>query len=154
LGFVNWWSNRIPYSKIGRQQKIIEMKKIFTIALSLLSSIICFAQRGGTERSYEIIGLADGDEIGESLKIAIPLLIVGFLIAYIFMWSKKDTSKTSNASANIGCLGIIIMAIGAFFLLPLLAWVEYIFVNIMTIGFAIVVVGVIIYFIYSALTRK
>ncbi|HPL05554.1 MAG TPA: hypothetical protein PLG05_10305 [Bacteroidales bacterium] len=130
------------------------MKKIFTIALSLLSSIICFAQRGGTERSYEIIGLADGDEIGESLKIAIPLLIVGFLIAYIFMWSKKDTSKTSNASANIGCLGIIIMAIGAFFLLPLLAWVEYIFVNIMTIGFAIVVVGVIIYFIYSALTRK
>ncbi|WP_130736934.1 hypothetical protein [Flavobacterium sp. J27] len=130
------------------------MKKLFTTVLTMLTSIICFAQRGGTERSYEAIGLADGDEIAESLKIAIPLLIVGFLIAYIFMWSKKDTSKTDDASTNIGCFGIIIMAVGAFFLLPLLAWVEYIFVNIMTIGFAIVVVGVIIYFIYSALTKK
>ena len=130
------------------------MKKVFTTALNMLTSIICFAQRGGTERSYEVIGLADGDEIAESLKIAIPFLIVGFLIAYIFIWSKKDTSKTDGASTNIGCLGIIIMAVGAFFLLPLLAWVEYIFVNIMTIGFAIVVVGVIIYFIYSALTKK
>lgn len=74
------------------------MKKLFTTALTMLSSIICFAQRGGTERSYEVIGLADGDEIAESLKIAIPLLIVGFLIAYIFMWSKKDTSKTDDAS--------------------------------------------------------
>jgi hypothetical protein len=130
------------------------MKKLSITALAMLTSIICFAQRGGTERTYEIIGLADGDEIAESLKIAIPLIIVGFLIAYIFMWSKKEASNTSDASTNIGCLGIIIMAIGAFFLLPLLAWVEYIFVNIMTIGIAIVVVGVILYSIYSVLTKK
>jgi hypothetical protein len=31
------------------------------------------------------------------------------------MWRKKDTSKTDNASTNIGCFGIIIMAVGAFF---------------------------------------
>lgn len=130
------------------------MKKIFTTALAIQISIISLAQRGGTERSYEVIGLADGDEIVESLKIAIPLLIVGFLIAYIFMWSKKDTSKSDNASINIGCFGITIMGVGAIFLLPLLVWVEFIFVNIITIGIAIFVVGVIIYFIYSAFTKK
>lgn len=130
------------------------MKKIYVTALIMLTSFICLAQPGVTERSYEVIGLADGDEIAKSLKIAIPFLIIGFLIVYIFMWPKKNSSKTSDASTYVGCLGIIIMAIGAFFLFPLLAWVEYIFVNIMTIGFAIVVVGVIIYFIYSALTKK
>lgn len=130
------------------------MKKILTTTLTMLTSIICLAQHVGTKRSYEVIGLADGDKIAESLKIAIPLLIVGFLIAYIFMWSKKDTSKTDGASTNIGCFGMIIMAVGAFFLLPLLSWAEYIFVNIMTIGFAIFIVGIIIYFIYTALTKN
>jgi hypothetical protein len=130
------------------------MKKIILVTFSILSSIFSFGQRGGSARSYEIIGLAKGDEIADSLKIAIPLLIVGFLIAYIFMWSKNAQSKENNSSTNIGCLGLVIMAIGAFFLMPLLAWFEFIFVNIMTIGFAIVVVGVIIYFIYSALTKK
>lgn len=130
------------------------MKKILLITLTTLSNLFCLGYQGGYERSYEIIGLAKGDEIADSLKVAIPLLILGFLIAYIFMWSKNARSKENNSSTNIGCLGLVIMAIGAVFLMPLLAWFEFIFVNIMTIGFAIVVVGVILYFIYSALTKK
>jgi len=119
-----------------------------------LINIVCFAQRRPTERSFEVIGLPDGDEIGNSLKIAIPLIIIGLLIAYIFMWSKTGTDKENNTYSYIGCLGIIIVAVGAFFLLPLLAWVEYIFTTILSIGIAIVVAGIIIYIIYSLLTGK
>ena len=40
------------------------MKKLSTTAFTMLTSIICFAQRGlDTKRTYEIIGLADEDEI-------------------------------------------------------------------------------------------
>jgi heme/copper-type cytochrome/quinol oxidase subunit 2 len=54
----------------------------------------------------------------------------------------------------IGCHGLAIMAIGAFFLMLIIAWLEFIFVNIISIGITFVVVGFIIYFIYSALTKK
>lgn len=127
--------------------------KLFSIALILLNNPILFAKRR-MDRSYEIIGLPDGDEIGKSLTIAIPLLIIGFLIAYGFMWSKKDNEKVNNASTNIGCLGVIIMGIGFFFLLPLLAWFEFIFVSAYTIGLTIVILGVIIYVIYIVFKKK
>ena len=130
------------------------MKKLIFAGSFMLFNIVSFAQRYSSERSYDIIGLPEGDEIGDSLKKAIPLLLIGFIIAYIFMWSKKAQSANNSSSQNIGCLGIIIMAIGAFFLLPLLAWVEYIFVNIATVGFAIFIVGIIIFIIYSALKKK
>lgn len=127
----------------------MRVKILATITL-LLTTILTYGQRGlDNRRSYEVWGLPDGDEVGSSLKIAIPLLIVGFLIAYIFMWSANDKEKKSDTSTNIGCFGIIVMAVGAFFLLPLLTWVEYIFVNIVTFGFAVLVVGVILFFIYG-----
>jgi hypothetical protein len=130
------------------------IKKIFSTCAFLCLALNSFAQRGYSVRSYEAFGLPDGDEVGESLKVAIPLLLIGFLIAYIFMWSKKDTSKVSDASTNVGCFGVIIMAVGILFLFPLLTWIEYIFVNIMTLGFAIVIVGVIIFAIYSWLSKE
>jgi len=120
----------------------------------VVTSIVCYAQRRPSKRSFEVIGLPDGDKIADSLKIAIPLLIVGFLIAYIFMWSKKDKDKIDNVSTNIGCFGIIVMAVGAFFLLPLFAWFEFIFSSIMSIVIAIIVVGVIFFIIYSIFTNK
>jgi predicted membrane channel-forming protein YqfA (hemolysin III family) len=129
-------------------------KALITAVLTALTSIICFAQRGGTRRGYEEVGLANKDEVIESLTIAVPLLVVGFLIAYIFMWSKKNPSKISNTSANIGYFGIIMMVVGLFFLVPLLSWFEFIFVNIMTFGVAMFVVGIIVYLIYSAFTKK
>jgi len=125
------------------------MNKIGLTLISVLVSITCFAQQGRrTERAFEGIGLPDGGEIGGALKIAIPLLFVGFLIAYIFMWSKNDTSNTNEPSTYIGCVGVIIMLVGAFFLLPLLAWAEFIFISIFSIVIIVIVVAVIIGFIY------
>ena len=135
----------------GYNKKNNNVEKTALIALTVLMNTVCFAQRR-IERSFEVLGLPDGDEITSSLKIAIPLIIVGLLIAYIFMWSRKE--DTDNPSTYIGCLGIVIVVVGLFFLLPLLAWVEYIFTSILSIGIAIVVVVVIIYIIYSVLTSK
>jgi len=126
--------------------------KILTLILLLFTTGL-YAQRRYSERSYEVTGLPNGDEIGDSLIIAIPLLLVGFLIAYAFTWSKKDIDKASNTSTSIGCFGMIIMAVGAFFLLPLLTWLEFIFISIWSIGIAIIVVGIIIYLIYSAFKK-
>ena len=132
-----------------------KLKKFITTALlTFLSNIVCFSQRRPSKRSFEVIGLPDTDNIAGSLTIAIPLLIFGFLIAYIFMWSKKDKDKIDNVSTNIGCFGIIIMGVGAFFLLPLLAWFEFIFSSLLSIGIAIVVVVAIIFIIYSIFTSK
>jgi len=126
------------------------MNKIYLTLSSVLASITCFAQRGRrSERSFEVIGLPDGGEIGEALKISIPLLVIGFLIAYIFMWSKKDNSKTDAPSTYIGCVGVIMMLVGAFFLLPLLAWAELIFTSIFSIVIVVIAVAVIIGLIYS-----
>jgi hypothetical protein len=60
------------------------MKKSLLIILALLSNNICFAQRGGTDRIYEVNGLSDGDDIANSLKIGIPTLILGYLFIYLF----------------------------------------------------------------------
>jgi predicted membrane channel-forming protein YqfA (hemolysin III family) len=130
------------------------MKRIFLTTFTNLISVVCFSQRGVTERSYETVGLLNGDQILDSLKIAIPLIVVGFLIANNFVWSKKDTDKIDETSTKIGCFGIIIMAGGVFFLLPLLSWVEFIFVNLMYLGIAIFVVGFILYTIISTITKK
>jgi hypothetical protein len=124
------------------------MRKLLFGVLMLIPFEL-FAQRYPTKRSYEIIGLPDGSEIGDALKIAIPLLIIGFLITYIFMWRKKAQEEKENNSQYIGCLGVILMAVGAFFLIPLLAWVEAIFVSALGIVIALVVVAVIIGLIYS-----
>jgi hypothetical protein len=130
------------------------MKKIITISFIILSNFTCIAQRGVTKRSFEVVGLPKGEEVSESLMKAVPLILIGLLILYLFSWRKKPNSKVSNTSENFGCFGLIILAVGAFFLLPLFAWVEYIFVNILAVGFGIVLIVVIIYLIYSALKKK
>jgi hypothetical protein len=130
------------------------MKSVIIFSVTVLLNFMCFAQRGVTKRSFEVIGLPKGEEVFESLIIAVPLILIGVLIMYLFSWRKKSDSKESNKSENIGCFGGIILAVGAFFLLPLFAWVEYFFVNILAIGFAIFIIVVIIYLIYSALKKK
>ncbi len=123
------------------------MRKLWCWVL-VFSPFNLFAQRYPTKRSYEIIELPDVSEIGEALKIAIPLLAIGFLIAYVFMWNKKSQEKESKLQ-SVGCLGIILMGVGIFFLLPLLAWVELIFVSALSIGIALIVIILIIVLIYS-----
>lgn len=130
------------------------MKKFLSLSILTLIHFITAAKRSPSKRSYEVIGLPEGDEISSSLETAIPLLIIGFLISYFFMWSKRAQKRKNDKTTNIGCLGIIIMGVGVFFLFPLLAWVEFIFVNILSIGFAIFVIMIIIYFIYKLFVKK
>ena len=132
--------------KSGNNNKL-EMKKLFTIALVVTSSI-GFAQLFGAVDDNVLSDKEIPDAL-DSLKIAIPLLIVGFLIAYIFMWSKKDISKEDNTSTNIGCFGVIIMGIGAIFLLPIISLTQDIINNIKTIGFAIVFIAIIIISVFA-----
>lgn len=129
------------------------MKRVSFTFITLLSTIVCYSQRVHTERSYEVIGLPDGDEVGDSLKIAIPLLAIGLLIAFFYFSGRNESEKKDESSFNFGCVGIILIGIGVIFLLPLLAWVEYIFVNIMNIGIFIAVVVFIIFLIYSFFSR-
>ena len=83
------------------------MKRLVIQILIYSIPTLCFAKRYGNPHLYEF-GLPSGEEVGASLLKAIPLLVIGFIIAYACMWSKKDGEKTSN----FGCVGIVIMAIG------------------------------------------
>ena len=56
-------------------------------------------------------------------------------------------------STYLGCLGTILMIIGGIFLLPLLAWVEYIFQSALSIGIVIAVVAGGIYAIVNWLKK-
>lgn len=70
------------------------MKRRINIFIFLLAYCInCYSQRYSPERTYDIIGLPDGNKIMDALKIGIPLLIVGFIIAYTFMWGKSNEEK-------------------------------------------------------------
>jgi len=118
------------------------------IVLFLLPSI-CMAKQYGGPHLYDF-GLPSGDEVSSSLMKSIPLLILGFIIAYFSMWSKKDGEKRSN----FGCVGIIIMGIGGIFLLPLLAYVELIVNSLIGIVLMVVIIGAIGYGIYSLFKSK
>lgn len=115
------------------------LKKICTLLLLTGVPVLGIAQRY-TERSYEVIGLADGDEIADALMVGLPLLLVGFLIAYIFMWRKSDEEKQKGEGSTMGCIGIIIMGAGFLCLIPLLAWIEAIGVTIVFVVFVIAII--------------
>lgn len=111
--------------------------KYFVTLISLFLSTPILAQRYDNTRTYDIIGLADGDEIMDALAIGIPLIIVGFLIAWFTMWGKSEEEKQKDSGNNIGCIGVLIIIIGLFALLPLLTWIEAIITSIVSIGIII-----------------
>lgn len=124
------------------------MKKIVQFAIFLLPTNCLAARHGGPLLSD--FGLPSGDEVGTSLLKAIPFLVIGFIIAYVCMWSKKDGEKTSN----FGCIGILLMAVGFVFLLPLLVYVELIVNSIIGVVFTMAIIGAICYGIYSLYKSK
>lgn len=109
-----------------------------------LLSNICLAHR--YQRSFEAFGFPDGEQIGDSLKIAIPLLLIGFFIVFVIT-KGNEGSKTKD---TLGCIGWIILLIGVFFLLPLFIWVEGIAVSILGI---LLIIGI-IFCIIEAIKRK
>lgn len=122
-------------------------KSIFSTILMLLCVIPATAQRYTEERLYDVVGLADGDEIVDALAVGIPVILIGFLIAYFFMW--RNPGNTSDFDGKIGCFGIILMGIVFFLLLPLWAWVEAIGILIVEILFGLAIVIGIIAFIFG-----
>ena len=73
------------------------MKGIFSILTTLamlLTSSVCVAQR--YQRSFEVFGFPDGEQMGDALKIAIPLLLIGlffvFVKAFLVVGSEKQDS--------------------------------------------------------------
>ena len=122
------------------------MYKFSLIFLSTFVSYTCFAQSEGTKRSYEIQGLPKGDTVFDSLKIGVPLIILGIIIAYLGDGRKKDAKSTSN---DYSWIGILIVFVGFFFLFPVLTWLEYILVNLISLGILIFFVIVILVLIFS-----
>ena len=104
---------------------------LMTTAILLVSNT-CLAQR--YQRSFEVFGFPDGEQIGDSLKIAIPLLLI---LAFVIAKGNKG-SKTKD---TLGCIGWIILLVGIFFLFPLLIWVESIVASIWSI---LLILGIVV----------
>lgn len=127
--------------------------RVSTAFLSFFAASRCPAQRYSQERTYDIVGLADGDEIIEALQLGIPLLVIGFLIAYFSMWRKTHKEKQSEKGSTIGCIGIIIIGIGFIVLLPLWTWVEAIGATLVGVVFGLAIIFALAYYIYEALKK-
>ena len=130
------------------------LKRFSAFFLCILITLESNAQRYRPERTYDIVGLADGYEITNALKIGIPLMIAGLLIAYFSMWRKTDKEKQNENVSTIGCIGIIIIGIGLLILIPLWTWVEAIGVTLVSVVFGLAIIFVIAYYIYEALKKK
>lgn len=111
------------------------MKRFFLIIALFSFAVYCFATRYDSTRLFDF-GLASSKELSNSLSVAIPCLLVGFIICWFTMWRKPNEKQDSVVSC-IGCGGCLTMAIGFFFLLPLLAYVELIG---MTLFYIVVIV--------------
>ncbi len=111
------------------------MKRLLFFIVLYVFHVYCMAQRYDGTRLYDF-GLADSKELSHTLSIAIPCLLIGFVICWFTMWRKPNEKQDSVVSC-IGCGGCLTMAIGFFFLLPLLAYVELIG---MTLFYIVVIV--------------
>ena len=111
------------------------MKRLLFFIVLYVFHVYCMAQRYDGTRLYDF-GLADSKELSHTLSIAIPCLLIGFVICWFAMWRKPNEKQDSVVSC-IGCGGCLTMAIGFFFLLPLLAYVELIG---MTLFYIVVIV--------------
>ncbi|MBQ3946063.1 MAG: hypothetical protein II670_10730 [Alphaproteobacteria bacterium] len=111
------------------------MKRLLFFIVLYVFHVYCMAQRYDGTRLYDF-GLADSKELSHTLSIAIPCLLIGFVICWFTMWRKPNEKQNSVVSC-IGCGGCLTMAIGFFFLLPLLAYVELIG---MTLFYIVVIV--------------
>ncbi len=111
------------------------MKRLLFFIVLYVFHVYCMAQRYDGTRLYDF-GLADSKELSHTLSIAIPCLLIGFVICW-FTMCRKPNEKQDSVVSCIGCGGCLTMAIGFFFLLPLLAYVELIG---MTLFYIVVIV--------------
>ncbi|TKT94161.1 hypothetical protein [Dyadobacter frigoris] len=114
--------------------------------LVLLLPIITIAQRYSSERGYEVTGLENASVVGKSCLYGLVACAVGFIICKLSISKdEKGVDKTSNwFFLGLGCFFVAFL-----FFLPLLSWVEFAVVNLLTLGLAIVVIGSIGILIYG-----
>jgi hypothetical protein len=116
------------------------------ILLTLFLSTSTIAQRYGFQHGYETTGLASGSVVGKSFLYGLLACVIGIVICKLSV-SKDDTGhdKTSNwYFLGLGCFFIAFI-----FFLPLLTWLEFAVVNLITLGIAIAVIGSIGFLIYG-----
>ncbi|MCR8912098.1 hypothetical protein NW211_08805 [Barnesiella sp. ET7] len=119
------------------------MKKIFLLLTNFIIYTHGIAQCYDEKRTYDVIGLAKGNEISECLIKGLPFLLIGlFLLCYNIKYSQiaKKENKEEKGSWS-GCLSLILIGIAVLIMLPLLAWIEAILVSIISI---LAVLGIII----------
>lgn len=122
--------------------------KILTVMIGSMCSFLCNAQT--YRRSYEVTGLPKSNTVVDSLMIGVPLLIIGFVLAWLFMWKDANNEKPKEGFPVIGIIGLFIMGIGFVFLLPLLVWIEAIGGILISIA---ILIGIIL-FVCSLFKRK
>ena len=85
------------------------MKKIFLLLISSIIYTHCIAQRYDGKRTYDIIGLANENEIGECLIKGIPFLLIGLiLLCYNIKCSQIAMKEYKEEKCSwTGCLSLI-----------------------------------------------
>ncbi|MDE6191655.1 MAG: hypothetical protein K2G47_08560 [Muribaculum sp.] len=125
------------------------MKRLMLFIYHFFYFVLCFSQ----ERSFDIVGLADGDEIIDALKLGIPLIVLGLLIVYIPRWRKSDKENQDEKGSTIGCIGMVIIGIGFLILIPLWTWVETIVVTLVSVVFVLAIIFLIVSYVYDELKK-
>ena len=74
--------------------------KYLTTLISLVLYVPVLAQRYDT-RTYNIIGLADGDEISDCLSKGIPFLLVGLTILLICIKHTKQAAEREQRRKRV-----------------------------------------------------
>lgn len=122
------------------------MKKIFLLLISFVVYAHCIAQRYDETRTYDIIGLANGDEIRECLIEGLPFLLIGLLLLFYNIKRLQLATKENKEEKGSwsGCLALILIGIAIIIMLPLLAWIEAVFVSVYSI---LAVMAIIIFII-------
>ena len=98
---------------------------IFSLCI-LLCFAFLFTGCDPKKRAYEVVGLPQQKDIGSSLKLGIPVLILGFLLCIIAAkWMNKDEqSEKITFKTVIFFLGIATIVAGVVILFPVLLWIE------------------------------
>lgn len=111
----------------------------------------CWAQRYDGMRTYDIIGLANGEEISDCISKGLPFLVVGLIIFYICIKKSKLAIKENREEKGSwwGCISLILIGISIIIMLPLLAWVEAVTVSIISL----LAIVAIIFLIWKWITK-
>lgn len=130
-------------------------KKTQIALLSLGYGIVAYAQHPGP-RSFEVTGLPDSKEIMETLPAGIGFLILGIILVAIAISHNKDDGTPSDDPVDkikLGCGCASLIAAGVC-LLPLLAWIEFGFVTLISVVAVLCAAYLALHWIYEQIKGK